>query len=362
MGWGKSWIANWVASAGEKRGDYVVRVSCKDLPTPTEDDILEIVGYRSYAALHASWRKMAEAARVKGRKLLIVIEEAQQLTPNGAKLWEVMVSLLYFQAECVELLVTGMPSLLAMNDWRMKKLMKGSILMPRPLNQQEVAEVVAEHERRLRYPLQRYLSAILRLSRGHFGTVKYLCQVIADNQFNGERLTETQVIKWARERGDMAYFAQIIWSGLSACQRFVIRKWLNVRGKLDKNDQVAASQLVDCGLWYRGGRMITWRVGWTLPFVREYIKELGITRERILSEEELSALGKLERRAVGQLLDHRSSVVEYDDLAQSVWSKDPILYSQWALSQLIARLRKKLVIIAPEIQIVTVRGVGWKLI
>jgi len=49
-GSGKSLVANWVVKEMEGKGERVVRVSLKDLPIPSEGDIPNVCGYKSWSA------------------------------------------------------------------------------------------------------------------------------------------------------------------------------------------------------------------------------------------------------------------------------------------------------------------------
>jgi hypothetical protein len=76
-----------------------------------------------------------------------------------------------------------------------------------------------------------------------------------------------------------------------------------------------------------------------------------------------SIFTRKEHRVLMTLLEHRGEIVSRDMIAQSIWpSRTDQQYSDWAIDQLITRLRKRLLelSLAPEI-VHVVRGKGYRL-
>jgi hypothetical protein len=358
-GMGKSLVAGWLMEEAKKSEDEVVKVSFKDLPKPESDDLPRIMGYPSYVTWHADWRRKAGVAKEGGRKLYIVIEEAQVTLGCGVKFWEVILSLSYYYEGTIYLLITATPAVLGAKTMALARLMRGSVLHPRLLNTDEIMAVVKAHEVRLGYPLVSHLTSIKKLSGGHYGTVKYLCQLIAENSYNGKKLTETKVISWARARGDMDYFLNCVWAGLSKKQQKMVRKWIWGRGKGIVRADKQVQELVICGLWYLGEGGVNWRIPWVVPFVREYVQSLA-DDPIVVAKDDLEVMGIKERRVVEFLSQNIGRVVTYDELGAQVYLENPAEFGMWALSQLVSRVRRKLSELGKGELLTTVRGQGYQ--
>lgn len=345
-GTGKGLIADYLACQAEDRADNLERVSCKDLPDPTMEDIPAICGERSYALLHAKWRRAAERAGKNGRNLVIIIEEADKLVESGAKLWEVLFSLLYYQKGKVQIVITAQPRIIEASDLILRRVMRGCVFYPRQLTLQETINYLDN---------SRYSRAIHRLSHGHYGTVKYLSQLIHDNKYLGERLTENRVQLWASERGEMEYFVRSVWQGLGLRQQGLIRQY--IQG--NKLVGGAGDELVKVGVLWWGGKGYRWCVPWTLPFVKDFLSRFK-WREKEIRLEEMEYLGKKERLILHCMLSARGETVSYDRLGDEVWGKDNV-FSLWALSRLVGRVKSKLRARGYGEMIMSVRGVGYKL-
>jgi hypothetical protein len=75
-----------------------------------------------------------------------------------------------------------------------------------------------------------------------------------------------------------------------------------------------------------------------------------------------SLFTRKEHRAFKTLLEHKGEIVSRDIIAQSIWqSRTDQQYSDWAIDQIIARLRKKLVELSLSPQLIhVVRGKGYR--
>jgi DNA-binding response OmpR family regulator len=76
-----------------------------------------------------------------------------------------------------------------------------------------------------------------------------------------------------------------------------------------------------------------------------------------------SVFTKKEHRVFLTLLKHRGEIVTRDAIAQSIWpSSTDQHYSDWAIDQLIARLRKRLLKLSMAPKVVhAIRGKGYRL-
>jgi hypothetical protein len=323
-------------------------VSLKDLSAPAEADIPHLAGAPSIAVLHDRWRRWAVAAMKKGKRLLIVIEEAHLLLSAGESFWAMLTSLRYYQGQGVAILISAQPALLAAGSIHVARLLRGQVLYPRRMNPSDMAAYISAVSpgRERQITCQAY---------GHWGTVKYLVQLLQENAWEGQRLTVAQIEKWARERGDMRYFAQIMWAGLSPRQQQVVRQFVMGHGHVSTNEVVR--ELIACGLLYRGGRQLHWFVPWTLPFVREYLKTLP--PQDVGDWQNLTRWGKKEARILTCLYAQLGRCVSYDTLWDAVAPEEE--FSLWALSRMVARIRAKLAERGYGYSIVAVRGVGYRL-
>lgn len=110
-------------------------------------------------------------------------------------------------------MLSGTTGVVDARDMVLQRIMRGNVVWIKAMSESEVGEVIREHEVSLKYPVMRYEAGIRRIAHGHYGTVKYLCQLIASNKYEGEKLTESRVIGWARGRGDLEYFVRRVWEG-----------------------------------------------------------------------------------------------------------------------------------------------------
>lgn len=347
-GSGKGIVLDNIADRCRARGHTVVRLSGRDLPVPTVADILDIVGAKSYVALHAEWRRAARAAGNAQHKLVIVVEEAQVFLPGGEALWEIITSLRYYQQEHVWVVLGAQPAILTPPNMHIARLLRGNTMYTRRMRAVEVAAYAGDAGLS---PTQ--ARRVARFAYEHYGTVKYLLQLFPAG--TDLRMTEHRIVMLARERGEMSYFAEIMWRGLTPSQQVVVRQYLASHGHILAN-KPGVEQLVSTGLLWRGGRQLHWFVPWTLPFVREYVASLASADAG--DWRELGSWGKKEICALKYLDIHRGEAVTYDALWEAVATGEEL--SLWALSRLITRVRTKLVRFGYPYPILTVRGVGYR--
>jgi len=334
-GSGKGLISEWIEKEMRSRGEVVLRVSLKDLPKPAESDIPQLFGQTSWATLHNHLRK----------NIVIMIDEAQQLMEAGDKLWEIFTSLRYYQKDLVKIVLLGQPLMLHPNNIHLRRLLSGNVVYPRQLRESEAREYLGK---------TKYGKVIYQISHAHFGSIKYIPQLIKENNFDGQRLTESQVIKWARERGDMDYFVAKVWEGMSQTQQLLVRQYLANHGKVMGD----AQELLNTGILWRGGGRLNWCVPWTLLFVCDFVMQ-QVETKREIGDKELKQLGEKGRRLLMEMLKHKNMVVKYGDLADVIWGEEGE-YSLWALSRLAGRVKEKLSDMGYGGAIENVRGVGYR--
>ena len=345
----------------ERKNDEIIRINCKNLPVPAEDDIPLLCGYKNWVQLHNGWSRIIKKNKKGRKKTIVVIEGVEQLLENGEKLWEILWSLRYYEKNDFEMILSGTAKVVSFDQGILRRIIRGNVIWVETMKRGEVFDLISEYEKKLKYPLVGYQTAIMRMAHGHYGTVKYLCQLIEDNQYRGSKLTEVQVIKWAEKRGDLDYFVEKVWEGYSSQQQRVIALWIQMKKRESGLSEVVVREIIQSGLWYRGGRQLKWRVGWIEKKVREYIKSIGIMDSDIekLVDSVLLYFGKKELRVVKELQGKKGKVVSYDVLGDVMVGEEGD-YSRYAISQIVARIRRKLAIVAPRIIIETVRGEGYR--
>lgn len=341
-GSGKSLCVNWITQTKIGTGDRVIRVSFKDLPTPTNGDIPLIAGQASWAALHASWRRQAIARLKRKRYLWIVIEEAQVIDEVGDTLWEVVKSLLYYQREAVRLVLTGQPRILETKQLCLAQILRGRLVNPRRLTMREMREYAGSKSSD---------SSLRQVVAGHWGTLKYVVRACrgGERSYSGGK---RKLINTARAGGEMYYFAREMWNGLSIRQRQVVVQYVQT-GRVDL-DEKAVRELIQTGLLRRHGQKVFWFVDWTKEFVREYLHSLP----RGVVEVNESVFGVKERAVYMILKEAGGRVVRYDELITSVWGEESEA-TLWTISRLVGRLRAKLTTQGLGGVIGTKRGIGF---
>lgn len=74
-------------------------------------------------------------------------------------------------------------------------------------------------------------------------------------------------------------------------------------------------------------------------------------------------LSSQEYKVLAALWEHPEAILTKDEIAQALWgSQYRAKYSEWAITQVMARLRKKLAQLLPEIKIVNKKGEGYILV
>lgn len=107
--------------------------------------------------------------------------------------------------------------------------------------------------------------------------------------------------------------------------------------------------------------------GSPLPCIRQWIDKylqssLQVTKHQlIINQQNISLyLSPAERRVVDKLWNNKGQVFDRDTIAQTFWEDDwQEKYSDWAIDQIISRLRNKLKKYNVPINIVTKRGIGY---
>lgn len=195
--------------------------------------------------------------------------------------------------------------------------------------------------------------AIQSLSGGHYGTVKYICQLLQKHRFSGKRLTARRVMAWANEEPMFPYFIEIIWRSLMDDERLLLTEFFS-SGSISpsKKDTHTYKELLKLGIFVtrHNDQCI-------VPMYRDTI--LRIARQGtgsvpseplMISEGVLKIYGNAareaftyqERRVLEKLAAGKGNIVSYEALGEAMWGVQSARYSLWGIAQLIRRIRVKL--------------------
>lgn len=91
-----------------------------------------------------------------------------------------------------------------------------------------------------------------------------------------------------------------------------------------------------------------------------YFNKLQVEGEKLIGVD-LNLLSKIEREIIATLINSTEEIITRNDIGKLIWGKDiNEKYSDWAVDQRIARLRRKIIDLGFDIDIITVYGKGYR--
>ncbi len=355
-GTGKTLVADWISQTNIKKGNLVIDISLKNLHQPTLSNFIELTGQDNLIDWSNYLHTKVYDTKAQKRQLIILIREAQALSKDNAVLWEILYDINYYHKN-VELIITGTPSLLARQHHIFNRIKTNSLIYTRPLSVEESKQVIQEYENRDKFPINQYAKQITKFAGGHYGNIKHICQMLIENKFIGKRITNRQLISWAQNRGDLPYFFTQVWTGLSPNQQTVIRKCF-VDQNLKNHEQKIVQQLTKTGILRISKKQIKWRISWLESEIEQFVK--NTFNDDAIDLTDLNSLGKKERLLINQLIANKNHALSYDQLSEKIHEDMCLELSDWSISQLVSRVRKKLLVTGKTHHLQTVRGVGFK--
>lgn len=194
---------------------------------------------------------------------------------------------------------------------------------------------------------------IIESCGGHFWLVK-------------EAVREISVTgKWSGESEGMLFRLRVIFNLLLQSEQSVIRKIINRQSNFTHEENLSLQYLKNMGVVDDKNRLLIGIIKTLLTYHEELTAGLSFKNNQIFVNEVPvnKFFSRKEYRVMKVLLEHRDSIVTRDDIAKAIWpinTQDQ--YSDWAIDQLILRIRKRMVELSlPPKRLKVVRGKGYRL-
>lgn len=368
-GSGKVLVADEISTFATEHGSVVVRVSFKDMAAPTHSDALRVFGrevarqsghkevtsldtdFALHYLLHETIRLLSSA------RIVMLIEEAQLLSSMPDSFWDAIESVRYRNGTRLSVICLGQPQLRDMSSAGYRRLMIGDIVYIGNVPKRAMHAVVAMEEKRLGVDFSRFRDQLYRLSGGHYGTIKYMTQLLKKHAYTGMRLTSSWILEHAQKETNFLYFLRMVWDSLRDEERLLLQEYLE-SGSIRHAAQLSDSymHIAALGLLRKHGE----RIVLSVPMYRESIRRiirmrsdrvrmkaappltLANTSIMIFGNNADSAFTYQEKRVLTVLLERQGSIVPYEDMAIALWGKHSEQFSLWTIAKVVQRLRTKM--------------------
>lgn len=290
----------------------------------------------------------------KDFRLLIILDQLDKFIDFDPMIEMVIKSLWQIERkqpiEKVSFLFLGSPLAFFQMDNLLVKTVRfivGENIIYSPLlSDREIVYSLKRHSRLQGFRLNEKQISFLQSFIGSVGSlIRYSIQIVKDQKDTkalGQEILESSIIR---------SLALEIWQGLEDKEKIELQNAIRTKKNPDKK-----SRLYKLGIYQTRGlsadiiRLITpWNV-----------KEENKIQDLVDMPEQMSPQ---EENLLRFLLKNANKVVNKDQVAEALWGKDYLeKYSDWAMAQLIARLRKKIASYHKPITILTLRNRGYKLV
>lgn len=369
-GAGKALVADWLAADVMEKHTAVVRLSLKDMPEPNHREILEMFQHAVSIQLDVSLQTQAEsdfdlhyflqsAARsVHDKHIVFILEEAHLLSHMPESFFDALESLRYRNAPRVTFVLFGQPQLRDCTNAGFLRFVQAPFEYLGNLSKRAMPEVLRLEEKRLDVSFRQYETQLYRLSGGHYGTIKYINQLLKKHRFAGERLFEAKVIGWAQKEQNFQFFLRLVWRSIRNEERTLLSVFFQSKTLPKKyNRGNAYDELIRLGLLRKHGA----RIQFVVPMLTDSLLQLTRKNEKIRCDEDLQAAIILdgdalkihgnsvdtwftyqEQRVLAKLVKHKAETVSYEMIGIVLWGDNSDRFSLWNIAKIIQRLRKKL--------------------
>jgi hypothetical protein len=384
-GSGKVLLADSIEKKCESEDRIVIRVSFKEYPSPRSSDVYHV--FQKAIAKSASFessmlidsdfsfhfylQEFVESQ--KNKHVVFLIEEAQHLIHLPDSMLDALESLRYRNQPHVSFILFGQPQLRHNKNAGLTRLIAGSLHVMSVLPYRAMDGIMKLEEARLGIPVSKWQKHIYTLSGGHYGTIKYIGQLIKKHRFNAPRLTEKIVMNWAEKEDNFPYFLRVVWHSLDDDERLLVRELLET-GHIDGTRQKiqAFEELTHLGVIHTDRSSLSFIVPMYRDALLHIIRKDGMPMTdtssssialsgesiRIFGTSADSMLTHQERRVLAELIKQKGEAVTYENIGTIMWGSHSDRFSLWSIAKLIERVRKK--ISAVGIARTTIKNVSGK--
>lgn len=389
-GSGKVLLADEIERVCRENNDVVIRISLKELPTPTSYDIYHVFQkaiQRAFPVMptpsidsdFSFHYYLQEVVRtVSNAHCIFLIEEAQTLIPMPESFFDALESLRYRNLPNVSIILLGQPQLRSRSNAGLTRVIQDVFLYMQPITHREMDVIVPHEERRLSLSLHQWKSSIYSLSGGHYGTIKYINQLIKKHGRLSKRLTTSKILAWAQKEALFQFFLRIVWDSINDDERLILTELLETNDIRPEGRKTRAfEECLKLGLIHMRGNKLSFIVPMYRDTVRVLVARKSHVYEQtpatplIIKEGVISIHGNSadslftyqERRVLSELIIQKGSTVSYDTIGLLLWGSNVHRFSLENIAQVIRRIRKKLssVGIAPK-TIRTISTAGYMLV
>lgn len=368
-GSGKVLLADSMEKRCALKDRIVIHVSFKEYPSLRSSDVYQV--FQKAIAKGASFESsifidsdfsfhfylQEFVASQKRKHILFLIEEAQHLIHLPDSMFDALESLRYRNQPNVSFVLFGQPQLRYHKNAGLNRLIAGSLHVINVLPYRAMDGIMKLEEARLGIPVAKWQKQIFALSGGHYGTIKYIGQLIKKHRFGAPRLTGKTVMDWAEREDNFPYFLRIVWDSLDDDERLLVRELLET-GNIDttRRKTRAFEALTRLGVIHTDGSNISFIVPMYRDALLHIIRKDGVSMTdmssssialrgesiRIFGNSADSMLTHQERRVLAELIKQKGEAVTYENIGTIMWGIHSDRFSLWSIAKLIERIRRKL--------------------
>lgn len=287
-------------------------------------------------------------------RLIIIIDQLEKLTDFDPMIGMVIKSIWQIERrqpiEKISFLFLGSPGAFYQENNSLSKTIRfivgQNILYSPLLSDREITYSLKRHSRLQEFRLKNDQFSFLHHFLGAIGSLlRYGIQIAKETKNIEELRVELMNSSLIRS------LTLEIWQGLTDKEKFEMQNCLRT-----KKAPVKKSSLIKLGI-YQNNKLSAEILKVITPWST---KENSESKSLLDIPEEMSPQ---EENFLRFLIKHTNKVVSKDEVAEALWGKDYLeKYSDWAMAQIVARLRKKIAAYHKPITILTLRGRGYKLV
>lgn len=316
----------------------IIEICTKLLETNTHEELFLLEGVKEVARIYASSNQRLVIIFARFDRLLPIFSEQffgnlQSIVDIASQhIAYVFTTYLPFQALCSQIFFSASFSMFAKTYYL------------KPASQEDSLNIINlfESQRGITHP-PRLKEQIVELAGGHIQLLQLCMVVLAEQIVSANADLKTLMLTLGSDERILLQCDEILESLTDKEQAYL----------LESKDQTNSDYLLATGIVGPDKQAVF------SPLFAYYL-------ERKLAEQAVpfrafGQLTKKETMLLTYLTDHKGTVCSRDEIIIAVWPEFEDI-SDWALDQLVSRLRKKLAILHTRLQIKTNRGKGYQLV
>lgn len=324
--------------------------------------------------LHYFFRqKLEDNAKLK---IAFIFQEAQNLAGFSPSFFDLFEKLRYYFSSRVFVLAFFQPKPLFSQNAGVKRLFK-KIIFLRPFDLKTTLadiELEAEKLQTVFSPAARKL--IVRMSKGHHGTIRFLCELAKGCGREGIEFNKNFLLCLAKKNPLFEVFLSLVWQNFAPEEQNLLVEFLKTKSLSARQLHSPAFHALHLlGVFKRKSVHPVFLFDAFYHEVKSFVKNQA-TKDNVLPIEfknsnlflnslpAAASFTKSELAFLKCLYLKKNEIVNFEDLGRSVWQGKNLesKYSLWAINKIVSRLRRRLADfnVSPLI-IKTIRGKGYLL-